>query len=330
MRWSLVVFVLLLSVPAAGAAGKSSVTIYLDGARVEREVAVAKGYQEVPLPRGAEAASLRVRPLKGGRIERVEVVPTRPAKKAEVELKRLTERREMLADRLKALEVQEEIFRAAAKTQSGKAPRKSKNNREPLEDIRKGTDFALARLEGVYHGRRKAESELKVIEERIAALRESSGPGGSLARIWIGGKGGSVVVSYLVPGLKWIPSYDFRVESEGEVQVVMNAELPVTEKGAKVFVVPTLLMDASPQTPLLVAPGGRAAIGFRFPTVHEEIVPLPQPAISFSFLNRSEKRLPPGEASCFMKGAYLGKTAFGGCLPGESRELRCGVLAPAK
>ncbi len=67
---------------------------------------------------------------------------------------KLAYRRDALGDRLKALNAREAIFKSAAKSQSGKAPRKSKTNTEPLTAVRQGTEFAIAQLENVYHARR--------------------------------------------------------------------------------------------------------------------------------------------------------------------------------
>jgi uncharacterized protein DUF4140 len=316
---------LLMAAPAAAAV--RSVTFYLDGARVECEASATKGYLEVSLPSGMEAGSLRVRPLQEGTLARVEVVPARPDRKLQGELARLAERKELLADRLKALETREEIFRAAAKTQSGKAPRKTKNNREPLEEIRKGTEFAITQLEGVYRARRKAEAELKSIDARLSALREKGNVGGSVARIWLAGKGTRVKLSYLNAALKWTPVYDFRMNRGGEAEVVMNALLPKVEKGAAVAVVPALLAEASAEQSLPVPREASVRVdSFRFPLENERFSPFPQPALSFSFSNRSGKRLPSGEATCYRQGEYLGKAAFGGCLPGEARTLEFGKI----
>jgi len=318
---------LLLAMPAAAAV--KSVTFYLDGARVESEAVAVKGYLEFPLPGGMGSGSLRVRPLQGGTLNRIEVVPARPNQRLARELARLTERRDSLLDRLKALDVREEIFRSAAKSQSGKAPRKTKTNREPIEEIRKGTEFAISQLESVYRARRKAETELKSVEARLSALRSEGNVGGSVARIWMAGKGGRVAVSYLDPALKWEPSYDFRFDTDGEVQVVFKAVIPKGGEGAAVAVVPALLAEASAEPPLSAASPGRTQIAlFRFPLTHEYFSPLPQASLSFSFLNNSGKRLPPGDATCYRRGEYIGTSSFSGCQPGESRELAFGKMAP--
>jgi len=324
----LLLAVLVAAAPAA-AAGKA-ITLYLDGARVESEVTATKGYLEVPLPRGMEEGSLRIRPLRGTVLARVETIPARSSRKLEAELSRLAERKDMLGDRLKALDAREEIFRAAAKSQSGKAPRKTKTNREPLEEIRKGTEFAIAQLEGVYRSRRKTEKELKGVEAQIASLREEGNVGGSVARIWVKGKGGRVAVSYLQPALKWTPCYDFRLDTEREVSVTLNALLPEPEKGARYAVVPALLSEAQTgPLPAAVSGGSAQVASFMFPIAHERFYAFPQASLSFSFLNRSGKSLPPGEATCYRQGEYLGKAGFGGCPSGESREVVIGKLPPA-
>jgi hypothetical protein len=320
--------VLLMATPAAAAVKR--ITFYLDGARVECEAVATKGYLEVPLPSGMEAGSLRVRPLQEGALARVEVVPARPDRKLQGELAHLTERKELLADRLKALDTREEIFRAAAKSQSGKAPRKTKTNREPLEEIRKGTDFAIAQLEGVYRARRRAENELKSVDARLSLLREKGNVGGSVARIWLVGRGGRVAVSYLQAGLKWTPAYDIRVAAGGEAEVVMNALLPDTGKGAAVAVVPASLAEAQAEPQLPAGHGGGVRVAsFRSPIDNERFSPYPQPSLAFSILNRSGKKLPAGEATCYRQGEYLGKAAIGGCLPGEALTLEFGRMAPA-
>ncbi len=121
MRTRAALCIMMLAAPAVAAPAK--VTLYLDGARVEREADAVKGEVGVSLPPGMAAGSLRVKPLQGAAIAGVEIESAPPSPKTEKEIARLTARREALADRLKALEVKEEIFRAAAKSQSGKAPR---------------------------------------------------------------------------------------------------------------------------------------------------------------------------------------------------------------
>ena len=321
---------LLVAAPAAGSSTR--ITCFLDGARVESEAAAVKGVIEIPLPRGMVADSLRLKPVQGATISRVEFTEAHADRKMEKEIARLTARKHALADRLQAIEVKEEIFRAAAKSQSGKAPRSSKNNREPLENIRKGTEFALAQLEGVYTARRTAENELKSVEARLSSLHGAGNPGGRVARVRLAAKNGRVAVSYLHPGLKWTPSYDFRLNSNGEVEVTMHALLPATEKGVAIAVVPALLADATMEAPIALAPDGSARVAvFRFPLEKESYSPSPASSLSFTFRNLSGNKLPPGESTCYRQGEYIGKTRFEGSLPGESKTLDCGkVVLTAK
>ena len=314
---------LLFAVPAA--ASSSKVTCYLDGARIEGEAAALNGKIEILLPRGTAVESLRLKPLRDATIMRVEFADVAPDRKMEKEIARLVDRRDLLSDRLKALDVKEEIYRAAAKSQSGKAPRSTKTNREPLENIRKGTDFALSQLEEVYRARRKADSELKNIDGRLSTLKEA-GPGGErVARVWLAEKNGRVAVSYLNSRMKWTPVYDFRLNGKGEVEVIMNALLPASGKGAEVAVVPSILSEISPEPPIAVVHGGPAKVAvFRFPLERESNSLSPQSTLSFLFTNRSGKNMPPGEATCYRQGEYVGKARFDGCRQGESKSLDFG------
>ena len=317
----------LVCLPAVRAlAADSAVTIYLDGARVERTMPVVKGYLEMSLPADMQGDSFRARPLGGGVVDRVEIVPARSNPKQDKVLVQLTERKELLQDRLKALETREKIFTAAAKSQSGKAPRKTKNNPEPLATIRQGTDFAIAQLEAVYQARRKAEKELKSVEGRLELVKREGNVGGSVARIWlVGKKSGRVSISYLVSSLRWVPSYDFRLNGETEATVSLRASLPRLPKGAAVAVVPTIVAEGGETAPVAVnaVPLPRVA-AYRLPVEKVLSGVYPQPSLSFSCRNVSQQKLPAGEAVCYRGGEYLGKMMFQGLAPGESGQYVCG------
>jgi hypothetical protein len=292
---------------------------------VESEAAANKGYLEISLPAGMQDGSLRLKPLEGSTIVRVDLVPVVPDRKRENELTRLAEQKELLADRMKALDTREDIFKAAAKSQSGKAPRKTKNNPEPLTNIRQGTDFAIAQLEGVYRARRKAENELKSLETRIAAVKKEGNVGGSRARVWLSGKGRGVKASYVMPGLGWTPSYDVRVGGDGQAEVVMHAITPQTDKGDAVAVVPAPMAEASAEGPMPAATDRFTKVAaFTFPVEKEQFSPSLPAVLSFSLKNSLQRTLPSGEATCYWKGEYLGKVKFTGFQPGEVRELVCG------
>jgi N-terminal domain of unknown function (DUF4140) len=323
MRFFLVIsFVCMLAAPAL-AAGKT-VTLYLDGARVESEAVAAKGYLEVSLPAALLPGSLRVKPV-AGTIDRLEIVAVPLPPKRAKELATLTERRNQLEDRLKALTTREEIFTSAAKSQSGKAPRKSKSNPEPLAAIRQGTDYAIAQLEAVYHARRRTENELKSVGKRLEAEKKVGNVGGSIARVWLTGKEGKVNVSYLVADLRWTPCYDFRLKREGEAEVSLRAMLPQLAKGPAIVVVPAALADASSTAAMNVGeePLPRIAL-FTLPIEKEQFSASSQPALSFLLRNSSQVKLPAGEAACYRRGEYQGRVQFRGLAPGEAEELVCG------
>ena len=315
--------VLLVALPAFAAT--KSITLYLDGARVESSIATSGSYLEIPLPAGATTDSLRIRPQGSVRLSRVELVPARPEPKLGRELARLEERRELLHDRLKALATREDIFKAAAKSQSGKAPRKTKANPEPLASVRQGTDFAIAQLEGVYQSRRKTEHDLKNVEKQLASLKKNGNADGSVARVWLTGKGGRVTASYLRPDLKWLPVYDVHLREGNRLELVMRADFPPLGKDATVTVVSGAL-DAPLPHPAgqpVAAPLASVATLF-LPIEKEQVVSTPQPAVTFTFRNVSGRALLPGEATCYRQGEFLGIVPFADVAAGEKREMTCG------
>lgn len=314
---------LLVALPAVAAT--KSVTLYLDGARVESSVTVSGSYLEIPLPAGATTDSLRIRPQGGSRLSRVELVPARPEPKLGRELARLEERRELLHDRLKALATREDIFKAAAKAQSGKAPRKTKANPEPLASVRQGTDFAIAQLEGVYQSRRKTEHDLKSVEEQLAALKKNGNAGGTVARVWLAGKGGRVTASYLRPDLKWHPVYDVHLREGNRLELAMRADFPALGKDATVTVVSGTLDAPLPHPAAQPVAAPLAPVTTLILPLEKELVAsTPQPVVTFTFRNLSDRALLPGEATCYRQGEFLGMVPFADVAPGETREMTCG------
>ncbi len=324
MRFLLVAAIVLFAVSSAVAATKS-VTCYLDGTRVESSLPAPKGYLELPLPGNYIPGSFRVRPIRQGSVTRVEMSSTAPDPKADREMKDLVERRRILEDRLKALEVRQEIFTSAAKSQSSKAPRKTKTNPHPLETIRKGTDYAVAQLEEVYRGRRKAEEGLRAIDARIAALKKEGGIGGSVARVWLSGKGGAVY-SFLTNGAGWAPFYDFRLGGNGMVEVTVKAQLPRAMRD-KTSVELSSMADAKPGFAPVPISGNLAPVArYILPVEREEALPTPQGGVRFTFRNTTGESLAAGVGACYLKGEYVGHVSFVGSSSGEAVELVAGSL----
>lgn len=318
-----VLAVVLLAMPAFAA--EKSITLYLDGARVEQAVSAVRGYAEIPLPATALPDSLRIKPSAGITIDRVDTVAATADPKQGQQLEKLTERRDQLEDRLQALATRERIFTAAAKSQSGKAPRKTKNNPEPLAAIRQGTDFAIAQLEGVYQAKRKAEKELKSVQARLDSTKKAANIGGSKVKIRLKGRAGKIIVSYLVADLRWQPVYDFKIDGGGSAQVVERAVIPALGDGVAVAVVFGRLADAAGLQPLALKTRELPEISTKtFPLADLILVASPQPVLSFSMTNDSAMPLDPGEAFCYHRGEYLGRFSFAGLTQGKSGAITCG------
>lgn len=303
----------------------SRTTLYLDGAIVEEEVAAHAGRAEVRLPAAFQPGSLRVRPNAAAVIDRVEISPAPPIKNREGEATLLA-RKDRLADRLKALETREEIFRAAARSQSGKSPRKTKTNPDPLLAIRQGTNLALTQLEEVYRSQRKARQELSDVETRLANLEKQTGAPGSVARISFAGKGKGATVSYIRTDLAWAPRYDFRFTDASRVEVTVRPELPQVTSRPTAAVVFARLADGVPENLLPNTLVPRQPI----------VLPIeraiyrggPGSSLAFTVSNTGGFTLPPGEATCYWRGEYLGVVAFPGCGPGAARDITAGSWPP--
>lgn len=323
--FTLMLLVLCLSSTAQAVAAEKTVTFYLDGALVESEAIARKGYLEVPLPGNLVTNSLRIKPLGNFVIGRVDLVAGKADPKAGKEASTLTDRKNMLEDRLKALEAREAVFRSAAKSQSSKAPRKTKTNPEPMASIRKGTEFAIAQLEEVYRARRKAEGELASIEARLAALKKSGGIGGSIARVWTSSRDGRVKVSYLLSGTSWNPIYNCRLAGDNTVEVSVLADIPSGGGWNSAKVALSTLAELSAPFSQVPSDGMAKVATYTFPLEKEQAGGGALSSLAFSFRNTSRQSLPPGEAHCYLKGEYLGKARFDGCKPGESRDLAFGA-----
>lgn len=322
---ALMLLALCLASTASAVAAEKAVTFYLDGALVETEAIARKGYLELPLPGNLLPNSFRIKPLGNFEIRRVDIVSAKADPKAGKEAAILTEKKSLLEDRLKALDAREAVFRAAAKSQSSKAPRKTKTNPEPMASIRKGTEFAIAQLEEVYRARRKAESELASIESRLVSLKKSGGIGGSVARVWTSSREGRVKVAYLLSGLSWTPVYNFRMPDDKSVEVAVLADIPQGVGWNTARVALSSLAEAPSPLSQVAADGTSKVASFTFPMEKVHVVGGAVSNLAFSFRNTSQQSLPPGEAHCYLKGEYLGKVRFDGCKPGETRDLAFGV-----
>lgn len=273
------------------------------------------------LPVGMVPGSLRVEPLSGTIIDRVSIVAPPASKNLQREQRALTARHDNLEDRLAALAMKEDVFKAAAKSQSGKAPKRTKTNPDPLATIRQGTDYAVAQLEAVYRSRRTAERELRELKQRLAVLAGDPSAVGSLARVTVHG-GDAIRISYLVRDRKWVPRYDLRFVAPGKAELVLLAE------PGGMTVVPSPLLVTSPAKELAVAANG--VVSTLPCSVKSENVSLKgQKMVTAELSCSPAMSLPAGKAACYHHGSYLGEVTLATVSTEVSIVVECGAFSSA-
>ena len=135
------------------------------------------------------------------------------------------------------------IFKSAAKTQGGKAPRKTKTNPDPMQAIRQGTEFAIAQLEAVYTSRRKTEQEIKRIDSHIAAAKVSGRGPENVARLYVSPANGRVTSRYVLAGQTWTPRYDMYLDGSSSSQLYMSGVFSSGFPGYLLQVSPSALAE---------------------------------------------------------------------------------------
>jgi hypothetical protein len=304
-----------------------SVTFYSDGAVVELEATAAKGSIEIALPASMIEGSLRIRPGNGTSLQRVDIVSARTdSGKSEKELDALLEQRSRLDDRLQALATREEIFKSAAKSQSGKAPRKTKANPDPMQTIRQGTEFAIAQLEAVYTSRRKTEQEIRRIDSRIAAAKNSGRGPETVARIHVSPARGRVTARYALAGLGWTPRYDMYLDGGSNAQVHLSGLFNGAFSGYLLQASPSPLAERDTARVFQVNSGPAARLaGFRLPVAEEHFGTGIQGSFSCVLKNSEQLHLPGGDANLYKSGEYVGRFRFEGISSGRSRAISMGM-----
>lgn len=304
---------------------ENRITYYRDGALFQQEAVAVKGVAELPLGDGLLENSLKIIPEAGTTIIGVEVRKTTHRNRSDKELEALFEQRRRFEDRLQALATREEIFKAAAKAQSGKAPRKSKANPDPMQAIRQGTDFAIAQLEAVYTARRKTGQEIRNIDERIASAKKSSTPAGKSVRIAVTPPRGRVTVRYATSECGWQPSYALHVSGDGSAQLRLSALISGNSGGDRVLVSTGSITENTPAAARALQPGNASAlVSYILPFGHERFGDGIINQFSGKITNSSTDYLPPGDMGLFREGVYLGKFAFTGLSSGRSAVISLG------
>lgn len=315
---------LILAVPAS-ATERKSVTFFSDGALVEIESQASGGSLTHPLPSHLIDGTLRITPLDGASIRHVEIVPAKPAGKHEKELDALLEQKNRLQDRLQALSTREEIFKAAAKSQSGKTPRKTKTNPDPLQSIRQGTDFAIAQLEAVYTARRKTEQEIRRVDARLSAIR-TGGTGADMhARVRVHPKNGKVRIAYALTEPAWTPRYDLRLNGSGTARLSLYGILP---EGFDRYLLRAAFgpMRFNSGEKLFTLTGKGAKIAeYQLVTSQVTVKEAVFPSFSYVLTNINPVDLPSGEATFFYRDEFRGQFRFEGISSGRSRIVSMGI-----
>ncbi len=311
MRISFLIPTLIFFISAISANGaQREITLFNDGALVEIETTGKKGLFELQLPGQIREATLRVKPLDAGEIIQVKILQARIPEKLQKELDSLQEQKSRLDDRMKALQTRESIFAAAAKSQSSKAPRKSKTNPDPMTSVRQGTDFAIAQLESVYTARRRTENDLKKIEQRKAQLLKGVATGPT-AKITATQGTNRIKVAVILADGGWKPFYELRINRESHAVLSLMAETTPVPDGYSAMVVPATLEKADNIRPLPLPHGSAPRLAEWKVTLDKvNVKTMPLPLFSFTLSNSTKTVLPAGEASIFSNGEYIGKASI--------------------
>lgn len=309
-----------LAAPADLLAAKA-VTLYPDGATIEQRETASKGYLEIKMPPAADPESLRIAPAKGGEILRVVTSPIKPAISIEKELARLTDREELLKDRIKALSVREDIFKSAAKSQSAKSPKRTKTNPEPLSTIRQGTDYAIGQLEAVYQAKRKAEKELEQIAVRRQNLSKDRQFGGTLVKIWMTPPSASATASWSQSDRSWYPLYQVRSDANGSAILSLTAGGVTTDKGESATLMLSSIQSGNTHQKIAYTNDQTNIVKENLKV--SEALNTDRAPYKITIINVSQN-LPPGAITCFKSGVYMGKGRFQGGDAGKSLDITCG------
>lgn len=321
---ALTLLALLLATAASALAQGRTVTFFADGAMIEIEAKAAKGLAEIPLPAGIMEGSLRITPLDGATIRQVDILPARRDDSGGKELEALREQKYRLEDRLQALATREEIFKSAAKSQSGKAPRKTKSNPEPMLSIRQGTEFAIAQLEAVYTARRRTEQEIRRLDLRIAALSKGKSRAEAIARVAVAPASGGVKARYALAGQGWTPRYDLRLNNDGNARLTLYGRLPDSFGDARLLASTSPLADSATARSIPVKSQLARLADYLLPTVEEQFKDTLRPSFSCLMTNTGSAHLTAGEAAFYRNGEYLGQLGFAGISSGRSRKISFG------
>lgn len=309
---------------ASASSAADTVTFYRDGALHRQEAGAVKGTIETPLATGLLEHSLTITPARGTTLLSVDTVATGVGMDTNRELDVLLEQRRRLDDRLQALETRESIFTSAAKSQSGKAPRKTKANPDPMQSIRQGTDFAIAQLEAVYTARRKTTQEIQKIDARITTARKGRQPAETTLRIAVSPPRGSVTIRYATAERGWKPEYNLYLTGDGTAKLQLSARASGSVRGSQIRFSPASLAESTVVETFPVQSGSATLATYILPVTEEGSVEGVFNRFSGVLTNTTAHYLPEGDSGLFRRGVYLGKVRFEGLSSGRSKRLSLG------
>jgi hypothetical protein len=314
----------IIVLSASHASGENSITFYRDGALIRQEARAVKGVIDISLPDGLLEHSLTVLPTPGTTILDVKNRMTGIGATYNKEFESLTEQRLRLEDRLKALETREAIFTSAAKTQSGKAPRKTKANPDPMKSIRQGTDFAIAQLESVYTARRTTTQEIHKIDLRLAASRKKQHAAEVPVRIAVTPPRGIVTLRYATTERGWQARYNLYLAGDGTAELKYYANITGQSHRYQTRISSGSLVESATAATFPSQSGTALLASYRLPITEERSVEGIFNSYSGLIRNSTQYYLPSGESGLFRNGAYLGKFRFEGISSGRSRVITVG------
>ena len=322
MRIRLILCILAISAGSAGAENK--VTFYRDGALYQRQATAAKGVIQASLPAGLLKHSLKITPAPGTTLLGVERGQAGTVNTSDKGLEFLTEQRLRLEDRLQALETREAIFTAAAKSQSGKAPRKTKSNPDPMQAIRQGTEFAIAQLEAVYTTRRKTMQEIRKIDARLAAAGKGNQTAENSIKITVTPPRGMVTIQFATDEPGWQPHYNLHLAGDGTAWLQLSAGITGKADGHQVRVSSGSLAESAANESYPLQPGRATVQRYRLPITEERSIEGIFNHFSGMITNNTPHYLQAGDSGLFREGKYLGKFRFEGLSSGRSRAISLG------
>lgn len=322
---TIVISLCLIALFVNVASAVDTTTYYLDGTLVQRDVAAVKGIINLPLASNMIEQTLTVVPALGTSILGVEIYKQDNTKTDHKTVEALAEKRLKLQDRLQALETREAIFTAAAKSQSGKAPRKTKSNPDPMQSIRQGTDFAIAQLEAVYTARRRTNQEIKKIDEELAVANKKQRSSESAVKINVTPSRGKVTLRYATANIGWQPSYNLLLNDNGlsTLQLFAHIKKPAETFSSKIAA--GSLYEKNSLEIFSKFSNGVVLKSYILP-ITEENYDLTGIFKRYSgkVTNNSGKYLPAGESALYKNNIYLGKFHFEGMSSGRNRIITLG------